>query len=118
LRPIYDKITAMMDRPPAEMKSAETLLAEVGPPARALGMGLLPAAIACRTNEMAHQTRLAMLKAAMAVVRGGPEALKDESFKDPYSDGPFAYEKTPGGFRLASKTRDRDGKPVTMEFGR
>jgi len=118
LRPLYDRIAAMMDRPPAEMQSVETLLAEMNPVARALGMGLLPAAVACRTNEVAHQTRLAMLKAALAVVRGGPEQLKAEGFKDPYAGGPFSYEKTAAGFRLTSKTKDRDGKAIVLEVGR
>ncbi len=115
LRPIYDEIAAMMDRPPAEMKTPETLLAGLSPVARALGMGLLPAVLACRTNEAAHQTRLAMLKASMAVVRRDPEALKAESLKNPYAGGSFSYEKTADGFRLVSKTLDRDRKPVTLE---
>ncbi len=117
LRPVYDKIAAMMEGPPAEVKSPETLLAGLNGPARALGMGLLPTVLACRVSEAAHQTRLAMLKAAVAVARHGREALRNESFQDPYGGGPFAYEKTPGGFRLVSKTRDRDGKAVILEVG-
>jgi hypothetical protein len=117
LRPIYDEVAAMMDRPPAGMKTPETLLAGLSPVARALGMGLLPAVVACRTSEAAHQTRLAMLKAVQAVVRRGPDALKAESLKDPYAGGPFSYEKTADGFRLVSKTLDRDRKPVTLEVG-
>jgi len=117
LRPVYDKIVAMMDRPPAEIKGPETMLAGLSPAARALGLWLLPAAVACRTNEAAHQTRLAMLKAALAVVRRGPEALKAEALNDPYAGGPFSYEKTSGGFRLVSKTLEREGKPVTLEVG-
>jgi len=117
LRPIYDRLATMMDRPPAEMKATESLLAGLSPAARALGMALLPAAAACRTNEVAHQTRLAMLKAALAVVRRGPEALRAEALKDPYAGGPFSYEKTAGGFRLVSKTLDRDRKPITLEVG-
>ena len=117
LRPVYDKIAAMMDLPPAEMKGPDSLLAGLSQPARVLGMGLLPAAMACRKNEVAHQTRLATLRAAIAVVRGGPDQLKAESLKDPYASGPFSYEKTAGGFRLVSKTLDRQGKPVTLEVG-
>lgn len=118
LRPLYDKIAAMMDRPPAEMKSVESLLAGTSPAARALGMGLLPASVACRASEVTHQTRLAMFKAALAVVRSGPEQLKAEGFNDPYAGGPFSYEKTAAGFRLTSKTKDRDGKPIVLEVGR
>lgn len=117
LRPVFDKVVPMMDRPPTEVESPDTLLAGLNQPAQAAGMRLLPPVLVCRTTEAAHQTRLAMLKAAVAVVRSGPDALKRESFKDPYGGGPFSYEKTSGGFRLVSKTLDRDGKPVTMEFG-
>jgi hypothetical protein len=117
LRPVYDKVAAMMDLPPAEMKDPQSLLAGLSPAARALGMGLLPAAMNCRQSEVTHQTKLVMLKAAIAVVRGGPEALKAEAHKDPYADGAFSYEKTPGGFRLISKTPGRDGKPVTLDVG-
>jgi len=118
LPPVYDKIAVMMDRPPAEMKSVESLLAGVSPAARALGMGLLPAAVACRTHEVIHQTRRAMFEAPLAVVRGGPEQLKAEAWKDPYAGGPFSYEKTAPGFRLTSKTKDRDGKAIVLEVGR
>jgi len=106
-----------MDLPPAEMTDPQSLLAGLSPVARALGMGLLPAAMNCRQVEVAHQTRLAMFKAAIAVVRGGPEVLKAETHKDPYAGGAFSYEKTPGGFRLLSKTTGRDGKPVTLDVG-
>jgi hypothetical protein len=107
----------MMDLPPAEMKQPESLLAGLTPAGRALGMGLLPAAMKCRQNEVAHQTRLAMFKAAIAVVQSGPEVLNTETHKDPYASVPFSHEKTPGGFRLVSKTLDREGKPVTLDVG-
>jgi hypothetical protein len=117
LRPVYDKAAAMMDLPPAQMKDPESLLAGLTPVARALGMGLLPAAMNCRQIEVAHQTRLAMLQAAIAVVRHGPDVLKAQAPKDPYAGVPFSCEKTPGGFRLVSKTLGRDGKPVTLDVG-
>ena len=118
LRPIYDQVADMMDLPPAQMKDPESLLAGLSPTARSLGMGLLPAAMKCRQREVDHQTQLAMFKAAIAVVRGGPGELKAESLKDPFAGGPFSYEKTAGGFRLVSKTLDREGKPLTLEVGR
>ena len=117
LRPVYDKVVAMMDAPPAEMKDPESVLAGLSPAARSLGMGLLPAAMKCRTREIVYQTRLAMLKAAFAAVRGGAEELKAEALRDPHADGAFLFEKTDGGFRLVSKTLESDGKPVTMVVG-
>lgn len=62
-----------------------------------------------------NQARMAMLKAAAAVVRDGPDALK--SVKDPFGDGPFAYRASGPGFELASKLLDHD-RPVTLTVGR
>jgi hypothetical protein len=44
-----------------------------------------------------------LLRAAIAVQRHGPEALKD--YPDPSGDGPFEYRKHPGGFELVSQLR-------------
>lgn len=50
----------------------------------------------------ADQMRRAMLRAAIAVVLNGPDALK--TIKDPIDGDPFDYEALPdGGFRLTSK---------------
>jgi hypothetical protein len=116
LRPVCDKVIAMLDQPGRALDPTQTLLAGLSKPARALGMLLFPSVEASRASEADHHTRLAMLKAALAVVGGGPEALKAASLKDLYADGPFSYEKTAGGFRLVSK-HDRDGKPVTLDIG-
>ena len=69
-----------------------------------------------RTSEMAKQTHLAMLKAAMAVVRSGPENSRPRP-KRTHASGPFSYEKIP---RDSGSSEDaaRDGKPVTLEVGR
>lgn len=57
------------------------------------------------------QAKMAMLKAAIAVVRGGSEKLKD--FKDPYGTGPFEYRPLDTGFELKSKLRFQN-QPVTL----
>jgi len=59
--------------------------------------------------------RLALFKAAVAVARGGPAALKD--VKDPFGDGPFAYKAADGGFELTSKLRF-NGEPVSQAVGK
>jgi hypothetical protein len=62
-----------------------------------------------------NEARMAMLRAAMAVVEGGPDRLKD--FKDPLGDGPFEYRALGKGFELRSKLLVRD-LPVTLSVGR
>ncbi len=59
--------------------------------------------------------RLALLKAAIAVVQHGPDAMKET--KDPFGDGPFEYKATDGGFELKSKLLFRD-QPVTLAVGK
>jgi hypothetical protein len=62
-----------------------------------------------------NQARMELLKAASAVVRGGPEALK--SIKDPFGDGPFEYRPMDKGFELRSNLLFHD-QPVTLTVGR
>ena len=56
-----------------------------------------------------------MLEAAMAVVQGGPDKLKD--IKDPFGDGPFEYRALDEGFELKSKLTF-NAQPVSLTVGR
>ena len=58
---------------------------------------------------------MALFQAALAVVRGGPDKLKE--IKDPFGDGPFEYRALDKGFELKSKLL-ASGKPVTLVVGR
>lgn len=62
-----------------------------------------------------NDVRMAMLKAAIAVVRDGPKAV--EAINDPAGAGPFEYRARDGGFELTSRLTDR-GRPVTLTVGR
>lgn len=62
------------------------------------------------------RARRAMLLAAIAVQREGPERLKDKAFADPFGGGPFEHRKTAGGFELQSMLT-HGGKPVVLEVG-
>lgn len=120
LRPIYDKLSLLMELAPADLeKKAEAAAVEPqfkGPVKYLAGL-LLPAVIAARTSEAAHDTRLALLKAAIAVVTQGESALKSPSLKDPFGDGPFGYRKVTGGFELQSELVARDGSRVKLAVG-
>jgi hypothetical protein len=120
LRPVYDRLAELAKRPLAEVeKSAKNLLpdANLHGPARVLGELLLPAVQAGRQAEDQHLTRLALLKAAIAVCLDGQPALSAPAHKDPVTGLPFQYEKTPDGFRLQSKTLAPDGKPIALNIG-
>jgi hypothetical protein len=53
-------------------------------------------------------------KAAVAVVQGGPDRLKD--IHDPFGDGPFEYRALEKGFELKSKLLYHE-KTVTLTVG-
>jgi hypothetical protein len=63
--------------------------------------------------EAAGRTRLTLLRAAVAVLRGGPD--KAAQFKDS-TGSPIEYQEAPDGFELRSKVTDKD-KPVTLKVG-
>ncbi len=68
--------------------------------------------------EAAHQTRLALLKAAIAERLHGPEVLDKDAYRDPFGTGPFKYTKTAGGFKLQATLTDRKDQPVSLTVGR
>lgn len=58
--------------------------------------------------------QLQMLRAAIAVQRHGPEALKD--YPDPSGDGPFEYRKRTDGFELVPKFKYIT-QPMSIKVG-
>ena len=64
-------------------------------------------------RDAAGRTRFTMLKAAIAVARGGPDRAKE--FKDA-AGAPLEYHAADDGFELRSGVIDQD-KPVTLKVG-
>jgi hypothetical protein len=89
----------------------------VDEPAREMALGLVPAIGAARRVEAAHQTRLALLQAAVAVQQHGPDVLKKDAHRDPFGTGPFSYTKTENGFKLQSRFSDRSDQPISLTVG-
>ncbi len=117
----YDRLAEVVAKSPEEVKQAEKqLMAEPGieGPARDMAMGLVPATGSARMVEAKHQTRLALIQAAVAVQLDGPDALKKEAHRDPFGSGAFTYAKRANGFELRSSFTDRQGEPVSMIVGR
>jgi len=70
-----------------------------------------PSLPSLRWAEAYHQTRLTLLRAAIAVQLEGPAALVH--FNDPYRDDLFAYIPLDHGFRLESELTDNNG-PLSL----
>ena len=121
LQGFYDKLIEAVALSPDEAKRAEERLKAnpgFGEPGKEFAQSLVPAIGSTRRVEAAHETRLAMLRAAIAVARDGQEVLKKDAYRDPFGTGPFAYKKTNGGFRLQGALEDRHGQPIALEVGR
>lgn len=65
-------------------------------------------------RSVGGEARIAMLKAAVAVLGGSADDRK--TYLDPAGGGPFTYRKAPGGFELQSKQTEKD-KPVVVRVG-
>jgi hypothetical protein len=61
-----------------------------------------------------NETQKALFRAALTVVQGGPDKLKD--IKDPFGDGPFQYRALDQGFELKSRLLFK-GQPVLLTVG-
>jgi hypothetical protein len=69
---------------------------------------------ACYHQYLLAAVRLQMLRAAIAIQRHGPEAIKD--YPDPSGDGPFEYRKRTEGFELVAKL-NFVWRPMTIKVG-
>ena len=116
LLPFYDQLAMMMALPwkefdarfPEFVKKANA----ASPLAGVLGLPIMDQVVA---RERRNRTQMALFKAAIAVVRGGPDRLKE--INDPFGDGPFDYRALDKGFALKSKLLFK-GQPVMLTVGR
>jgi hypothetical protein len=126
LLPLYDELANMTALPWKEFdaqypefakkaKAVKPLSDFVLPPAAGpLSSFILPPMDKIMANERRYQAQIALFKAALAVVQGSPDKLKD--IKDPFGDGPFEYRPLDKGFELKSKLRGNE-KPLTLTVG-
>ena len=112
LRAYFEKLAKLLPLPPDEFqKELAALNREFD--ANPLSKAVLPSVQKVYDRDAAGRTRMTLLKAAVAVARGGPE--RAAAFKDA-SGAPVEYVATDGGFELRSTVVD-DGKPVTLKVG-
>ena len=95
LIPMYDELAKLSELPPKEFDARYPEFVKKAQAANPLARAVLPAVDKVAAAKRRAEARLALLKAAIAVVRNGPDALKDH--KDPFGDGPFAYKATTAG---------------------
>ena len=115
LIPMYAELAKLTELPPKEFDAKYPEFAKKAQAANPLAKDVLPAVDNVMAARRRTDARLAMLKAAIAVVQHGPDAVKES--KDPFGDGPFEYKATDGGFELKSKLLFRD-QPVTLVVGK
>ena len=110
LRPIYDLFPDALKLPEDQ---AHARLAEIRQQVKAIPLGAYVVTDYSRfyDKHMAAQTRLAMVRAAVEVVRGGRDQLKN--IPDPATGQPFEYQAAGKGFELRSPF-SVDSKPVTL----
>ena len=115
LLPFYDELAKMTNLPWKEFDARFPDFISRAKAVNPLADQILPMTDAMVATERRTVTRAALLKAAVAVVLGGPDKLKD--IQDPFGDGPFEYSALDKGFELKSKLIYRE-KPVTLTVGR
>jgi hypothetical protein len=114
LLPLYDELADVAALPWKDFDAAYARFAKKAKAANPLAGYMLPALNHVAAAQRKAQAQRAMFTAALAVVKDGPEKLKD--FRDPFGDGPFEYRTLDKGFELRSKLLVRD-QPMTLTVG-
>jgi hypothetical protein len=115
LPPLYEEVAKLTELPWAEFNPRYATFIEKARAANPAAAAFLPAMNHVVAAKRRADARFALFRAAVAVVQGGPDKVKDH--KDPFGDGPFDYTATDGGFELKSKLIFRD-QPVTLTVGK
>jgi hypothetical protein len=114
LLPYYDELARLVAMPPKAFDVQYPEFIKKAKAASRLTSFFLPNMDHFVASVRRAQTQMALFKAALAVVRGGPDALKD--IRDPFGDGPFEYRALDKGFELKSKLLVKD-QPLTLVVG-
>jgi hypothetical protein len=112
--PLYDQLAKLAALPWKELDAQYPEFVKKAKAANPLAGYLLPTTYHIVARERRARARMALFKAALAVVQGGKDKLKD--FKDPFGDGPFEYRALDKGFELKSKLFFKE-QPVMLTVG-
>lgn len=113
--PLYDQLAKISALSWKEFDAQYPQFVKKAKAGKPLANLVLPPMDKIVARERRYQAQVALFKAALAVVQGGPDRLKD--IKDPFGEKPFEYRALDKGFELKSKLFDQ-GKPVTLIVGR
>lgn len=112
--PICDRLAVLVALPKDQFEAQYPEFKKNAKASNLLAGEFLTAADKMLATQHRNEALYAMLKAALAVVNGGPGKLKE--IKDPFGSGPFAYQALDKGFELRSNLHYQD-KPVTLTVG-
>lgn len=112
---LYDEAGKLTGLPWAEFDPLYAAFIQKARAANPAAAAIFPAMEKVVAAKRRADARMALFKAAMAVVQGGPDSLKGN--KDPFGDGPFEYKALEGGFELKSKLLFKD-QPVILTVGK
>ena len=115
LLPIYDRMIELLALPRDDFARQYDDLVKKIRATNPLGHLVLPALDKFLEGQHRHDARMALFKAAIAVVQRGPDALKQ--IRDPFGDGPFEYRRFQKGFELKSKLVAK-GEQVSLTIGK
>jgi hypothetical protein len=115
LEPLYDEMAALAELPWDEWQTKWAVFeakrrqaAEANPLAAARWP--MPQLDKIRAAEARTRAKWAMFAAAIAVVQGGTERLKDHP--DPFGGGPFVHRPLANGFELESRVKEVRVEPA------
>jgi hypothetical protein len=114
LLPVCDELATLVALPREEFDARYPEFKEKTKAAHPLAGYFLTTPDTVLAAQRRNQASMELLKAAIAVVRGGPGKL--EAIKDPFGAGPFEYRPLDKGFELRSKLLFHD-QPVTLTVG-
>jgi len=113
--PFYDQLANLTALPWKEFDAQYPEFVKKAKAANLLAGDLLPNMYQVAASQRRAQSQMALFKAALAVVQGGPDKLKE--IQDPFGDGPFQYQALDRGFELKSKLPVYKEKPLTLTVG-
>jgi hypothetical protein len=114
LMPVYDELVRLYGLPAKEFDAEYPAYYKKAAAANPAAGLLMPAMQNVAAAERRNLTQRALFRAAINIVKGGPEKVKETM--DPFGDGPFEYRAIEGGFELKSKFKFK-GQPVTLTVG-
>lgn len=116
LLPFYDGLAKVAALPPKECDARYPEFVRKAKADNPLAGYVLPSMDKVAAAERRARARVALFKAALAVVQGGPDKLKD--VPGPFGDGPFESRALGKGLELKSKLLLANGQPATLVVGK